>query len=386
MQLGTDDDGFFPWLGDRPWCELTLDRVTLNPDGVSRSTWKFLVCKGWQMTEMVWLTAARPGACLCHGSPRRLQFQLGLTERPNEWCQVRPCNAAGWQEDGSLAKIASVLEIAPPGYSMTRRPCEENFRWPDVVIGTRDWEAVERFLCNMRPDETARWRETHKQHVRIVLQDGERWYLNLLVSETAQRSRITSMAAAKLGRGSKHDERMHLKDVNGRDVPIMVDVVNTKRELVASWRGQASHGADAGGRAVHPGDDAHRVDEEGRPSQRMGQPGKEKESTLPRGSRTRSRGADVLQASQSEDRGTHGTHNRVVQQEHAKHSNGYGAAMMLDLKDDGAGQCVTTADGKRKHSNPWYHVPLLGVEGHTKLIRASGLMSIKTGGSLQQPL
>ncbi len=104
---------------------------------------------------------------------------------------------------------------------------------PDVVIGTRDWEAVERFLCNVRPDETAELRETRKQHIRIVLQDGERWYLNLLVSETAQRSRITSMAAAKLGRGSKHDKRMHLKDVNGRDVPIKVDVVDTTRELVA---------------------------------------------------------------------------------------------------------------------------------------------------------
>ncbi len=51
MQLGTEDDEILPWLrvaqpGDRPWSELTLDRVTLNPDGVSRSTWKFLVCKG----------------------------------------------------------------------------------------------------------------------------------------------------------------------------------------------------------------------------------------------------------------------------------------------------------------------------------------------------
>jgi len=40
---------------------------------------------------------------------------LGLTERPNDWCQVRPCNAARRQEDGFLAKIASVLEIAPRG-------------------------------------------------------------------------------------------------------------------------------------------------------------------------------------------------------------------------------------------------------------------------------
>ncbi len=154
-------------------------------------------------------------------------------ERPNEWCQVRPCNAAGWQEDGFLARIASVLEVTPPGYPTTRRPCEENFRRPDVVIGTRDWETVERFLCDVGPDRNAELRETGQQHIRIVLQDGERWYLNLLVSETAQRSKITSMAAAKLGRGSVHDKRMHLRDVNGKEVSITVHVVDTARELLA---------------------------------------------------------------------------------------------------------------------------------------------------------
>jgi hypothetical protein len=43
--------------GDRPHCELTLEEVGLDPESVSRSTWKFLVCKGRQMTETVWLTA-----------------------------------------------------------------------------------------------------------------------------------------------------------------------------------------------------------------------------------------------------------------------------------------------------------------------------------------
>jgi hypothetical protein len=144
---------------------------------------------------------------------------------------VRPCNAAGRQEDGFLAKIASVLEIAPPGYLTERRPRELNFRKPDVAIGTRDWETVERFLCNVVPDKMAGLRETRKHHVRIVLQSGERWYLNLLVSETAWQSRITSAAAAKLGRGSVHDKRMHLRDVNGMEVSISVDVVDTTKEL-----------------------------------------------------------------------------------------------------------------------------------------------------------
>jgi hypothetical protein len=220
MQLGEEDEGYLRWLrvaqpGDRPHCELTLEDVTLDPERVSRSTWKFLVCKGWQMTETVWLTAARAWNMPVSRVSADAATRLGLTERPNDWCQVRLCNAAGRQEDGFLAKIASVLEIAPPGYPTARRPRKLNFRKPDVVIGTRDWETVERFLCNVEPDKNTGLRETRKHHVRIVLQSGERWYLNLLVSETARRSRITSVAAAKLGRGSVHDKRMHLRDVNG---------------------------------------------------------------------------------------------------------------------------------------------------------------------------
>jgi hypothetical protein len=58
MQLGIEEDEILPWLqvvqpGDRHWGEMTLDRVTLNPGGASRSTWKFLVSKGRQMTETV---------------------------------------------------------------------------------------------------------------------------------------------------------------------------------------------------------------------------------------------------------------------------------------------------------------------------------------------
>jgi hypothetical protein len=64
MQLGEEDEEYLRWLrvaqpGDRPYCELTLEQVTLDPERVSRSTWKFLVCKGRQMTETVWLTAVR---------------------------------------------------------------------------------------------------------------------------------------------------------------------------------------------------------------------------------------------------------------------------------------------------------------------------------------
>jgi hypothetical protein len=188
------------------------------------------VCKGRQMTETVWLTAARAWNMPVSQLSADAATRLGLTERPNDWCQVRPCDAAGRQQDGFLAKIASVLEIAPPGYPTERSPREMNFRKPDVV--TRDWETVERFLCNMVPDKMAGLRETHKYHVRIVLQSEERWYLNLLVSETTWQSRIISTAAAKLGRGSVHDKRMHLRDVNGKEVSISVDLVDTAKELL----------------------------------------------------------------------------------------------------------------------------------------------------------
>jgi hypothetical protein len=120
MQLGEEDEGYLRWLrvaqpGNCPICKLSLEAVTLDPERVSRSTWRFLVCKGRQMTETVWLTAARAWNMPVSRLSADAATRLGLTERPNDWCQVRPCDATGRQQDGFLAKIASVLEIAPPG-------------------------------------------------------------------------------------------------------------------------------------------------------------------------------------------------------------------------------------------------------------------------------
>jgi hypothetical protein len=44
IQLGEEDEGYLRWLrvaqlGDRPFCELSLEEVTLDPERVSRSTW-----------------------------------------------------------------------------------------------------------------------------------------------------------------------------------------------------------------------------------------------------------------------------------------------------------------------------------------------------------
>ncbi len=374
--------------GDRPCCELTLENVTLSPERMSRSTWKFLVCKGRQMTETVWLTAARawnmPVSRISADAPTR----LGLTERPNEWCQVRPCNAAGRQEDGFLAKIASVLEIAPPGYPTTRRPREENFRRPDVVIGTRDWEAVERFLCNVGPDRNAELRETRKQHIRIVLQNGERWYLNLLMSETARRSKITSIAAAKLGRGSVHDKRMHLRDVNGKEDSITVDVVGTTQELL---EGEDSPPGLVGPHMVLTPGDERRI-------QGMMLTGWMGKADLLKG--WASQGNKKGQPTREARGGEAGeqvcfkhlkvkTDVRTVRISALFDRNvpntmiGYGAAAILDLKGGRASHQVTTADRKKEISYAWYNVPLLHVGGHTRQMKASGVVStahIKAGG------
>ncbi len=143
MQLGEEDEGFLQWLrvaqpGDRPHYELTLEDVTLDLErGGEPIHVEVPRVQG----------AADDGDSVAHGSTGveharvtavgNAAARLGLTERPNDWCQVRPCNTTGRQEDGFLAKIASVLEIAP-GYPTERRPREMNFRKPDVVIGTRD--------------------------------------------------------------------------------------------------------------------------------------------------------------------------------------------------------------------------------------------------------
>ncbi len=58
---------------------------------------------------------------------------------------------------------------------------------------------------------------------------------------------------AKLGRGSVHDKRMHLRDMNGREVSITVDVVDTMRELL---EGKDSHpGVPKPHMVLTPGDE-----------------------------------------------------------------------------------------------------------------------------------
>ncbi len=328
--------------------------MTLNPERVSRSTWKFFVSKGWQMTETMWLTAARAWNMPVSRMSANAATRLGLTERPNDWCQVRPCNAAGRQEDGFLAKIASVLEIAPPGYSTTRRPQELNFRKPDVVFGTRDWETVERFLCNVEPDRLRAERDSQAPH---PLQGGERWYLNLLVRKTARRSRITLMAAAKLGQGSVHDSHL------GAPMPHMVltpgDERHIQEMMLTRWmrkadllKGWASQGK-----------------KKGQPTSELRGRGAG-EQVYFKHLKVRTEGRS-LRISALFDRNVPDT------------TVGYRAATILGLKGGRTRRWVTTAEGNKGVSYAWYNMPLQDMGRHTKQVKASGVLRtarIKNGG------
>ncbi len=62
---------------------------------------------------------------------------------------------------------------------------------------------------------------------------------------------------------------------------------------------------------------------------------------------------------------------------------GYGAATILGLKGGRARRWVTTAEGKQGVSYAWYNVPLQDIGGHTKQVKASGVLRtarVKNGG------
>jgi hypothetical protein len=122
------------------------------------------VCKGRQMTETVWLTAARAWNMPVSRLSADAATRLGLTERPNDCCQVRPCNAAGAAAGWIPRQDRERVRDRPSGVSDGKEAAG------DELPQTRDWETVERFLCNVVLDKMAGLRETHKYHVRIVLQ------------------------------------------------------------------------------------------------------------------------------------------------------------------------------------------------------------------------
>ncbi len=105
-----------------------------------------------------------------------------------------------------------------------------SYRQPDVEVGMEDWVGLQELLHGIwdipeEGEDTAR-EPRRKWPIHIVLQDRERMYLNLLQSRSEQRSRITTQAAAKLGRKDAGERCMHLVGVDSREISILVDTVS----------------------------------------------------------------------------------------------------------------------------------------------------------------
>jgi hypothetical protein len=254
-----------------------------------------------------------------------------------------------------------------------------SFRRPDVVIGTKDWESVEGFLRNVEPDKMAELKEKRKYHMRVVLRNEERWYLNVLVSETARQSRILSTAAIMLGRESVHDKRIHFRDMNGTEVSIAVDVVSTMEELLVNEN--PCHGLPKPHMVLCPEDE--------RCIRKTMLTGWKSEADLSRGwaSQGKRKSQPTSGAGEKEP-------GEKVFLKHLKVNTkpcsmrvsalfnenapdtliGYGAATILGLKGGRTRRQVTTEGGSRGRSYAWYDVPLQDEDGRVRQIRAYGVL------------
>jgi hypothetical protein len=213
---------------------MTLEEVRLSSTMASLSTWKFLVCK--TQKETVWLSVAWAWRMPMSQISTDAVTQLGHKAQLNQWYSARLCGTTGHQEGLFLAKSMSTLEIAPSEAGAMMWPPGLDCRRPDVIVGTDNWNLLEGFLRGTwdspeRVEDTLR-ELLCKWHILVVLQNGERMYLNLLQSGTVQRSRITARAAAKLGRESEESSRMHLVGMDGREIAISVDMVDTMGRLM----------------------------------------------------------------------------------------------------------------------------------------------------------
>ncbi len=254
-----------------------------------------------------------------------------------------------------------------------------NFRRPDVVIGTKDWESVEGFFRNVQPDKMAGMRETHKYHVRIVLQSGERWYLNLLVSETAQQSRIISAAATKLGRGNVHDKRMHLRDVNGKEVSISVDVVDTMKELLENK--DPCRGSPKPHMVLCPEDERRikgtmLVGWMSEADLLKGWAGQGKRKDQPAsGAGEKKSGEEVsFKHLKVKVKGQEMRISALFNRGMPDTLTGYRAAAILGLKGGQTRRLVTTEEGYPRMSYAWYDIPLQDENGRVWQVRANGVL------------
>jgi hypothetical protein len=97
-----------------------------------------------------------------------------------------------------------------------------------------------------------------KWHIRIVLQDGERMYLNVYKSPSASISRSpTSQAAAKLVKKDEGERRMNLVDRSWKEISILGDTVDVIDQVTP---GSGILGVRDWLDMILGGEDAYRVD------------------------------------------------------------------------------------------------------------------------------
>jgi hypothetical protein len=231
----------------------------------------------------------------------------------------------------------------------------------------------------VEPDKMAELRETRKYHMRIVLRSGERWYLNLLVSETARQSRIISTAATKLGRENVQDERMHFRDVNGKEVSIAVDVVGTMKELLENE--DPCRGSPKPHMVLCP-EDERRIEgtmlvgwmSEADLSRGWASQGKRKKQPAPGAGEKKSGEKVFLKHLKVNTKPQFMRISALFSESAPDTLIGYGAATILGLKGGRARRLVTTEGGSLGMSYAWYDVPLQDEDGRVRQIRAYGVL------------
>jgi hypothetical protein len=263
--------------------------VELIVDEPEHLEWKLLACE--TQGDRVWLRVVRAWHMPTLRISTGAVIRLGYEAEPNQLYAVRLCSPTG-----DLGDFLFCKECEYPGGCSTRsRDDDEDPRSElqatDVVVGTEDWDGLQELLRGIwdipEEGEETVWMPLRKWHKRIVLQKGERMYLNLLQSGSEQRSRITAQAAAKLGRKDAGERRMHLVGVDGRDISILVNTVSVIDRVVTG--GPLLTNRDQPDMILSEEDATHRLEDRGGPSQGLGQPGSEDQLGCPRDPRRAAR-------------------------------------------------------------------------------------------------
>ncbi len=199
------------------------------------------------------------------------------------------------------------------------------------------------------------------------------------MSETARQSRIISLAATKLGRGSVHDKHMHLRDVNGMEASISVDVVETIKELLEGE--DPCRGSPKPHMVLSPKDERRikgmmLIGWMGQANLLKGwaSQGKKKGQSAPEAGEKKAGEGATFKHLKVKIKGQEMRISALFDKDVPNTLIGYGAAAILGLKGGQTRRWVTTKEGNRGMSYAWYDVPLQGGDGRVWQIRASGVL------------